>query len=315
MKTVVIVSSLLLLLDAVAGAWQVDPRCPDPPNKKRRLEEEDDEDYLEDFSFDDVVPELPTSEVAPYPFAAAAANPALRGRDLAVAPDVFALKMYWERGFCWQEEFDLHRKWCWECKGDTCTENKGLWWQKCNGSDMKQHFSYIESDSGEGRFKWAHGDLCLQRVSRVNYDLKRCSNHPNQVIEGFRSDGEPFELYPQGDRGLCINQHHHPKAGEIVENTLCKTARKWVTNLMELQSVNDLNADNNDPNNARLRSPQCTNNKPCERCQGDCDKDSHCKNNLVCYQRRGLTKYAPVPGCGGDPRPGTATHVFLAFII
>jgi hypothetical protein len=306
MKAVVILSSVLLLLNSVA-AWQVDPRCPDPVN--RRLEEggEDELEDLDDFASNK---EYPTSD-AGSSFANAVVTPALRGqsRKLAAAPDTFLLKMYWERGFCWQEEWDVHRKWCWECKG-SCKENQELWWQKCNGSNKNQQFSYIASNTDEqGQFRWAHGNLCLQRVSSKNFKLKACSNHPNQVIVDFRADGKPFELQPKGDSNKCINQHHHPKAGEIVENTRCKTARIWKTNLMEIYKIDDHNADFNidDPDSARLRNPQCSSNKPCDRCEGDCDKDNHCKGNLVCFQRKGSdgTKYSPVPGCNGDPRPGT----------
>jgi len=37
-------------------------------------------------------------------------------------------------------------------------------------------------------------------------------------------------------------------------------------------------------------------NGPMEECQGDCDNDSHCKGDLVCFQRSGFTE---VPGCSG----------------
>ena len=33
-----------------------------------------------------------------------------------------------------------------------------------------------------------------------------------------------------------------------------------------------------------------------QKCQGDCNSDSHCAGNLVCYQRSG---YSSVPGCLG----------------
>ncbi len=36
---------------------------------------------------------------------------------------------------------------------------------------------------------------------------------------------------------------------------------------------------------------------PLSECQGDCDKDSDCVNNLVCYQR---DRSDVVPGCVGD---------------
>mmetsp|Transcript_15497 Transcript_15497/g.25118 ORF Transcript_15497/g.25118 Transcript_15497/m.25118 type:complete len:199 (+) Transcript_15497:77-673(+) len=39
-----------------------------------------------------------------------------------------------------------------------------------------------------------------------------------------------------------------------------------------------------------------TNRYPLDRCQGDCDVDAHCKNGLVCFQRKG---HEAVPGCSG----------------
>lgn len=31
----------------------------------------------------------------------------------------FQIKMHWEEGFCWQEEW-RERKWCWQCEGGNC---------------------------------------------------------------------------------------------------------------------------------------------------------------------------------------------------
>lgn len=36
-------------------------------------------------------------------------------------------------------------------------------------------------------------------------------------------------------------------------------------------------------------------------CEGDCDRDSHCQDNLVCYKRE---KYDEVPGCSGKGKSG-----------
>jgi len=57
----------------------------------------------------------------------------------------------------------------------------------------------------------------------------------------------------------------------------------------------------------------------CDACQGDCDRDSHCSGNLICWQRTGKT---PVPGClsggSGDAnnydycvQPGPVTNIVL----
>ena len=40
----------------------------------------------------------------------------------------------------------------------------------------------------------------------------------------------------------------------------------------------------------------CSSNSPCNTCEGDCDKDSHCQGNLKCFQR---DDEESVPGCSG----------------
>ena len=134
----------------------------------------------------------------------------------------------------------------------------------------------------------------------TQYLLQPCSDNRAQVIVGFRDDGKPFELMPFGDASQCINQDHHPKAGEIVENTTCKIARHWKTNLMELYDItNDFNPDIDSV--LRIRIDKCSAGNPCDRCQGDCDEDRDCQGDgLVCFQRVGKTKDSPVPGCRGD---------------
>jgi len=39
----------------------------------------------------------------------------------------------------------------------------------------------------------------------------------------------------------------------------------------------------------------CTNSQPCGKCEGDCDRDSHCAGNLVCFKRDSSSE--AVPGC------------------
>ena len=34
-------------------------------------------------------------------------------------------------------------------------------------------------------------------------------------------------------------------------------------------------------------------------CQGDCDNDSHCEGDLLCWQRA-ADDIEPIPGCNGD---------------
>ena len=50
-----------------------------------------------------------------------------------------------------------------------------------------------------------------------------------------------------------------------------------------------------------LTNNGCTINNPCEKCQGNCNSDSHCAGGLKCFKRTASTQL--VPGCelGGDP--------------
>ena len=209
---------------------------------------------------------------------------------------VFSLKMHWEEGYCWQEEYARERKWCWECK-EGCKEGGSLWWQKCVDS-KDQKFNYLPDPQG-GRFKTAYNDLCVHSVSVTQYVLRKCSTDQAQIIVGYRADGKPFELSPLADASQCMNQDHHPKAGEIVHNTSCKLSRRLHTNLMELYNVgSDTGLDID--NQIRLRAEKCSSSNPCDRCQGDCNDDSQCRGfALVCFQRAGSTKDTPVPGCSG----------------
>ena len=40
---------------------------------------------------------------------------------------------------------------------------------------------------------------------------------------------------------------------------------------------------------------------PLQNCNGDCDDDSHCSGNLICFQRSGTEA---VPGCSGSAPAG-----------
>jgi len=43
---------------------------------------------------------------------------------------------------------------------------------------------------------------------------------------------------------------------------------------------------------------------PLDQCQGDCDVDSHCRGNLICFHRQGSES---VPGCYGGEKDRTST--------
>jgi hypothetical protein len=47
-----------------------------------------------------------------------------------------------------------------------------------------------------------------------------------------------------------------------------------------------------------------TDHYPLGKCEGDCDNDNQCKDNLVCFKR---DKHDPVPGCVGGTQDGSRT--------
>ena len=54
------------------------------------------------------------------------------------------------------------------------------------------------------------------------------------------------------------------------------------------------------PNGVAIRTHKSGAKKPFDECGGDCDHDSDCRGDLVCFQRSGSTANAPIPGCSGS---------------
>jgi hypothetical protein len=137
---------------------------------------------------------------------------------------VFQLKMYWEEGYCWQDEWD-ERKWCLQCQGGSCGENDYLLIEKCSSSS-KQKFIYQG-----GRLKPSTArDLCWERTGRNEHQLKKCSSSSEQLINGITFSGT-FEMHPDGYPDDCLTNPHHPKSSEIIRSESCSTARNDHTSL------------------------------------------------------------------------------------
>jgi hypothetical protein len=117
---------------------------------------------------------------------------------------VFQIKMYWEEGYCWQEEWNK-RRWCLECKGSSCDEDDYLWLQECSSSSMQKFIFEPVAGTGGGKIiPYSRLDLCWTRT-RVNaHQLKPCGDNTMDsrgralnVLIGFTFDSE-FELHPNG---------------------------------------------------------------------------------------------------------------------
>jgi hypothetical protein len=132
----------------------------------------------------------------------------------------FMLKMYWEEGYHWQEEWK-ERKWCLKCEssnwgGHICKEDDHLLLDECIWNDNQQWFVYERIDSAERTIKlkpWTNPDLCWTRTGE-SAKLKPCGNdyvdsegRDTQVFIGFKESGE-FELHPNGRSDDCMVNDH-----------------------------------------------------------------------------------------------------------
>lgn len=214
----------------------------------------------------------------------------------------FNMKMYWEPGYCWQEEWD-ERLWCMECSGSKCNENDFLEIQKC-GHTARQEFSWIPTNGG-GRLKVAGSNLCYERTDTNTFRLKTCSSSSRQVLVGFNAK-KPFELYPRGfEDEKCLTNRHHPKPSEIIHTETCSLPRRSDTSKWQVYwpsgssggSSGSSNQGTGSGSSVQLRIGSCSSSNPCDECEGDCNRDSHCKGDLVCFQRG---RNVPVPGCKGN---------------
>jgi len=126
------------------------------------------------------------------------------------------IKLYWEKGYRWQES-KKEKKWCMEGhkKGET------LEIKKC-GSSSKQKFMFI---SGDRIQSCKNKDLCFVLSGGKFAKLDKCSSSNSK--QKFKKNGsdKKFALEPKSKKG-CLTQRHHPKSGERVRIEKCKTAAK-----------------------------------------------------------------------------------------
>lgn len=62
---------------------------------------------------------------------------------------------------------------------------------------------------------------------------------------------------------------------------------------------------NMDPSLIRSGPGACSPSSQCELCEGDCDKDEDCQENLICFHRH---ENAAVPGCRGGEYDRSRTY-------
>lgn len=136
----------------------------------------------------------------------------------------FRIKMYWEKGYYWQEEtFD--RKWCVECRRE-CNDGVELAIHECN-KERNTRFQFVTtSGSSEVQIKVSGMDLCWSLVGRATIKLRACdSTNDRQKFTAGAGDfnGKRFEISPIW--GGCLSQDHHPRDGEVLYKQGCDRPR------------------------------------------------------------------------------------------
>jgi len=213
----------------------------------------------------------------------------------------FQLKMFWQEGYCWQEEW-IERKWCMACQGDTCESGEQLWIEFCDSSKLNQKFTYLPVDGSlGGQIKTASANLCMERISEVEIRLTACTtiDQTAQIFFGVVTDGTPFEL--KASRNRCTtNDDHHPKRHEGIFVTSCNVARRsgtdaWTT-FDGTDASNSETASELTSLKQRPSGSDCSSSNPCNICEGDCDQDEDCQGDFKCLMR---SSSESVPGCFG----------------
>jgi len=229
LRTLALVILITLCGTVVKAEWKVDERC---NNITRRTLQQrvQDESPLHEAEWQK---EQEESSVALQP-----PNSSLRGnrRRLQNQKFIFRMRMFWQEGYCWQEEW-IERFWCMSCEGGTCNVGDSLWIQECSDTDIQLFTFEPVAGTGGGKLKpFTYQDLCWEHTNstemELHYTLQPCddSNYNTQIITGWQVTGH-FELYPFGEStGKCITQGHHPKPKEVIVAQPCGNPRWDHTN-------------------------------------------------------------------------------------
>lgn len=138
-------------------------------------------------------------------------------------PEDFRLRLYWERGYYWQET--RSEMWfCVECNGG-CRSGASLMVDRCSRSDGRQRFVSM----GDTLRPADNTDLCFTSTGYNERDPMRlypCGGDRarRQSFVGFKPRGK-FELQPRGDSSRCVSQMHHPKPYERIYPEVCRKTR------------------------------------------------------------------------------------------
>ncbi|GAX26105.1 hypothetical protein FisN_24Hh022 [Fistulifera solaris] len=140
----------------------------------------------------------------------------------------FALKLYWQSDYYWQEE-KKERKWCLNCKGG-CNPGSEIAIYDC--ADSPTQWQFVSRGPNEVQIKVANRDVCIQEKAGNDLELEKCdsSNQKQRFIaSGGSFNDRRFEVSPKQRRGWCMTQRHHPRTNEAVNIEPCTTARRGDT--------------------------------------------------------------------------------------
>jgi hypothetical protein len=159
----------------------------------------------------------------------------------------FNLKIYWEKGFMWQEDPN-EKKWCIECCScrtlnfrdggtgnctavDRCRAGNQLWVKNCDSGAANFVIVYVDSYI---MLQVKNRDVCMQRVQQRYLVLEECDpSDPKQLWLNTVSTASRFSItpaFPRDDDGgipYCLTQQHHPKSEEVVGLQDCKQAHSY----------------------------------------------------------------------------------------
>ena len=140
----------------------------------------------------------------------------------------FKMRMYWQRGYYWQES-STERFWCMKCSRIDCGKGSRIKIDKCSNSDSRQQWFF---SSGRIRSR-KNKSQCIERTGGGRYlALSTCDNSRHQKWDRLQKDNA-FQLRIPGKDEKCLSQHHHPKKDEELYMTSCKKSSrnrtdKWI---------------------------------------------------------------------------------------
>lgn len=144
----------------------------------------------------------------------------------------FRLKIYWEQGYDWQDEY-VERFWClthsmsgtcWAGLDRQSCKYNAVYVTRCGNRNQNFQYQYV---GNEVMIKVSGQDKCLTR-SGIHIDLRSCNSGNNmQKFYAPRGDlnGYRFELSQKSAPRYCLNQDHHPKNAEYVQMFPCSWTR------------------------------------------------------------------------------------------